>query len=122
MLRLIAPIVFLCATLVAGCGPVPTTEADFLALSNKNRKVQIFKGEPPRGYVALGPLQVKLQRGHPQCCYRHVMDAMHALQRDAEALGADAVINAKFEDYTPSGFSLEGWGHVAGSGIAVKYR
>ncbi|CAA2139713.1 heavy metal-binding domain-containing protein [Hyphomicrobium sp. ghe19] len=101
-------VVFLSAG-CAGLASIGQTAAD---------KIQIVEGSPSRKYKVIKALAVSIKKGHPQYAYADSNNVRWEMQKQALALGADAVINVKYDD-APMG--LWDWGSVSGTGLAVKY-
>lgn len=81
-------------------------------------RIQVVEGGTSRKYKIIRNLQVTVKKGHPQYAYADSNNVKWELQRQALALGADAVINVSYRDEPMSLFS---WGSVNGSGTAIKY-
>jgi len=82
-------------------------------------RIQIVEGGTSRKYSVIKPLSVSIKKGHPQYAYADSNDVRREMQRQALSLGADAVINVKYNDVPMGMFD---WGSVSGTGLAVKYQ
>lgn len=80
--------------------------------------VEIIEGPPTRKYKAVKELSVSLKKGNPQYAYVGKLDVAKEMKEQALALGANAVVDVKYQDQF---WSWTDWGTVSGTGLAVKY-
>lgn len=113
----------LAVPVLSGCVANNTPEA--WANREAATKIALVNGKPSRAYTVIKPVSVHLVKGPPQYGGDlYISDAQKALQLEAQAAGADAVIETKYHDEPVNFLRLgpSGWGWVDGSGIAVKYK
>lgn len=80
--------------------------------------IEVIEGPPTRKYKAVKELSVSLKKGNPQYAYVGTLDVAKEMKQQALVLGANAVINVKYQDQF---WSWTDWGTVSGTGLAVKY-
>ncbi|MBA2125878.1 hypothetical protein DLM45_06530 [Hyphomicrobium methylovorum] len=97
-----------------GCSANSTP--DFL--KKPEDSVEAIEGQPTRKYKAIKELSVYRKRGHPQYAYVGKFDVARVMKRQALELGANAVINVKYQEEPLSFWS---YGSITGTGLAVKY-
>lgn len=86
---------------------------------NERHAVKIYKGGTKKAHRVVKRLKLKIEKGHPQYAYRGIGDVLRAMNRQAKAAGANAIIHFKFSEDRLQLFS---WGAVHGSGVAIKYK
>jgi hypothetical protein len=102
---------------VGGCS-ANSTPAFLKAEKRPTDNIEIVEGQPKRKYKPVKELSVSLKKGNPQYAYVGKLDVADEMKRQALALGANAVINVKYQDQF---WSWTDWGTVSGTGLAVKY-
>ena len=87
---------------------------------NKYNDIQVHVTGVKQRYKVLQTLEVDLQKGAPQYGgYRGLTDVLQVMSRQAEALGAHAIIRFKYVDVP---MSLLSWGSISGTGVAIRYH
>lgn len=102
---------------VGGCS-ANSMPAFLKAEKRPTDNIEIVEGQPKHKYKAVKELSVSLKKGNPQYAYVGKLDVADEMKRQALALGANAVIDVKYEDQF---WSWTDWGTVSGTGLAVKY-
>ena len=83
-----------------------------------SENIEIFEGEPNKNYTNIKVVKITIKRLTVFDTAPSKEEIFTRLKRQALSLGADAIINIKY-DY---GFGFINWGYINVKGICVKFR
>lgn len=111
---------FISMIMLSGCSPYresSNVDEDKATILPEGTKVIISENNlPNRKYKEIGPVEVSIKKLHLFNADPTKEQANEALVRSAKKIGADAVINTKYD----SGVGFTTWGYIDAKGLGVK--